>query len=185
MTEAAVIDTIHHTFQSEFATLNAHLRILRPKVPITGTSNDVIDTVTTNVPDWIALDGTLASHDIPLDIVFRRGEPFKGHYGFEWLVSGELGEIKVSGPGPIMHVAVGSHRIEVYDFAKEEVEDISYGDEYEDLPVPARNVGRLYDLFAKGDAKTYPDFDHAVRRHQEIESMYSSSDGGMKPVSYV
>lgn len=51
-------------------------------------------------------------------------------------------------------------------------------DEYEHLPVLARNIARLYEAFtstkaeSKGEKEWYPDFEYALRKHDVIEEMY-------------
>lgn len=88
-----------------------------------------------------------------------------------------MGEIKISGPGPSLQALNMAYKIEAYDFEQDEVELIKWEEEneYSDLPVPARNVARLYDLFAKRDQKRlYPDFDDAVLRHTELDAIFQS-----------
>jgi predicted dehydrogenase len=171
-----VIDYIHTAFFAEFSSFTAHLDLQRPHVPITNHNGEFIETVTSNVPDRITVYGTLASSDIPIDVRYRRGQSFKGSPGFEWIVTGEVGEIKISGPGPSLQALDLAYQIEVYDFEHDEVENVKWEEKYPNLPVPARNVGRLYELFAKGDQTLYPDFDDAVLRHTELDAVFQSSD---------
>lgn len=181
-----VIDSIHTALSSEFSSLTAHLHIQRPRVPITDANAQVLETVTSNVPDLIIVHGTLASSQSPVDVRFRRGQPFKGSPGFEWIISGEKGEIKVSGPGPALQAWDTGFKIELYDFAKDEVRNISWEEEYSNLPGTARNVARLYDAFATGDRTlySYPDFNDAALRHAEIETLFTSSKDN-RATSYV
>lgn len=177
ITGNTVIDYIHTAFSAEFSSFTAHLDLQRPHVPITNHKGEVIETVTSNVPDLIKVFGTLASSNTPVDIRYRRGQTFKGSPGFEWLVTGELGEIKISGPGPSLQALDMAYTMEVYNFEQDEVEVVKWEEEgYPNLPVPARNVARLYDLFAKGDQALYPDFDDAVLRHSELDAVFRSSE---------
>ena len=178
-----VIDYIHTALSSEFSSLAAHVHILRPNVTITGLNSEIIETVTSNVPDLMTVYGSIASSNAPLDVRYRRGQPFKGSTGFEWIITGEVGEIKLSGPGPSLQAADMAYKLEWYDFEKDEVVNVDWEEGYPDLPAPARNVGRLYDLFAKGDEALYPSFDDAVLRHSELETVLQSSEMD-KRVSY-
>ncbi|EXJ76859.1 hypothetical protein A1O3_10504 [Capronia epimyces CBS 606.96] len=51
-------------------------------------------------------------------------------------------------------------------------------DEFQHLPIPARNIGRLYEAFAagldaqKGKEVWYPDFEHALKTHELLDDMY-------------
>lgn len=50
-------------------------------------------------------------------------------------------------------------------------------DEFEHLPIPARNIARLYEAFAAGldeqkeKRRWYPDFEHALRTHLLLDDM--------------
>ena len=179
-----MIDSIHTALSSEFSSLTAHLHIQRPHVAIRDASGQVVETVTSNVPDLILVHGTLASSQVPFDARFRRGQPFKGSLGFEWIVSGETGEIKVSGPGPALQAWDAGFKIDLYDFAKDEVRNVAWEEEgYPELPGTARNIARLYEAFATGDPNLYPGFDDAALRHAEIEAMFASSKDN-HPVTY-
>lgn len=144
-------------------------------MPITGDSEEVVETVISNLPDLIIVHGTLASSQAPLDVRFRRGQAFKGSPGFEWIITGEKGEIKVSGPGPALQAWDTGFKIELYDFATDEVRNLTWEEEYSNLPGTARNVARLYEAFATGDTTLYPDFNDGALRHAEIEAVFTSS----------
>lgn len=183
-----MIDSIHTALSSEFSSLSAHLHIQRPHVPLTDASGHVVETITSNVPDLILVHGTLVSSQVqvPFDARFRRGQPFKGALGFEWIISGETGEIKVSGPGPALQAWDAGFTIELYDFAKDEVRNVAWEEEegYPNLPGAARNVARLYEAFAAGNPNLYPDFDNAALRHAEIEALFASSKDNNYVVTY-
>lgn len=180
-----VIDSIHTALSSEFSSLTARLHIQRPRVPIKDSNAKVLETVTSDVPDLIIVSGTIASSGYPLDVRYRRGQAFKGSPGFEWIITGESGEIRVSGPGPALQAWDNDFKIELYDFLKDEVQNVTWEEEHSKLSVPARNVARLYNAFANGDQSLYADFNDAALRHAELEAVFTSSEDNQHPCSYV
>ncbi|KAI9775336.1 MAG: hypothetical protein M1835_005858 [Candelina submexicana] len=165
-----MIDNITHVL-GKFSSFHTQLGIQRPKVDILSPSNTVLETVTNNVPDHILLHGVLTSGALA-SVHFRRGQAFRNSPGFIWRIHGSLGEIKVTASGPAVSVGDPVTVIEVDDFEKETVETVEWkwADE---LPVMARNVGRLYEAFAKGEG--YPDFGDAVKGHQFLEDVLRDS----------
>ena len=141
----------------------------------------IVETVRTTVPDLAIATGTLqpSAHveaGATLLARYRRVQAFKGEAPLVWTVTGETGELRLTatgGPG----LNAMSHgepvAIEVYDFATETVEDVGWkwDEARSDLPVNARNIGALYEAFAQGDESRYPTFDHAVKRHRQLETM--------------
>lgn len=161
----------------EFVSFSSHLKIQRPQVELVQ-DGKVLETVTSDVPDLITLNGILPS-DIPLSISFRRGQPFKDDPGFIWNLYGVAGEIKVQGPGPALQANDANFKIQLHSFAKDEVEEVKWEPPFPDLPGPAQNVAALYEAFAdaRADQKGYPDFEDAVVRLQQIEDLYTSIAG--------
>ena len=160
----------------EFVSFSSHLKIQRPQVKVLQ-DGKVLETVNSDVPDLILLNGILPS-DVPLSVNFRRGQPFKDDPGFTWSINGVVGEIRVQGPGPALQANDANVKIQVYDFAKDEVEEVKWEPPFPNLPGPARNVAALYETFADADAdqKRYPDFEDAVVRLQHIADLYANAD---------
>lgn len=161
----------------EFVSFSSHLKIQRPQVDVVQ-DGKVLETVNSDVPDLIILNGILPS-DIPLSINFRRGQPFKDDPGFVWNIHGVAGEIKVQGSGPARQANDANVKIQLHTFAKDEVEEVKWESPFPDLPGPARNVAALYEAFASArvDQKRFPDFEDAVVRLQQIDDLYASSNG--------
>ncbi|KAK4693308.1 hypothetical protein P7C71_g4065, partial [Lecanoromycetidae sp. Uapishka_2] len=153
----------------ELSACNSQLDIQRRQVPILGRDGGVIETVTTDVADHIMLQGKLYS-GAPLSLTFRRGPPFKDTPGLIWSISGEKGEIRVTAAGSGLQAIYGG-TIMVQDFATDEIEDIQWHGQFEDLPAPARNVAAMYEAFADKKTGLYQDFEHAVIRHRQIEDI--------------
>lgn len=155
----------------------SHLRI--PEVNIRDASGTIIETVKSNVPDLVIISGGLPasphiSEGANFTLRIRRGEPFKGEPGLVWTIEGDKGELRLIAPsGPAINAMAYSKpvTIDVHDYATDEVTPVewSWYDWQEELPVPSRNVGALYDAFADGGE--YPTFQDAVKRHEQIDSL--------------
>jgi predicted dehydrogenase len=66
--------------------------------------------------------------------------------------------------------------IRVHNQESGELEEVSWEkDEWDELPVPARNIGRLYEAYRKGGDGVV-EFEEAVRRHNMLDDMYKSWD---------
>ena len=161
----------------ELSSFDSQLSIQRPQVPIIGDNGEVIETVTTEVADHIMLQGTLAS-GAPLSVLFRRGPPFKGLPGLQWSIYGEKGEIRLE-TGSSMLV---DGTIKVHHFESDSVEDMTYEGHFDHLPPIARDVAAMYEAFADKEHGVYPNFEHAVLRHKQIEEVFKSSEENRKGV---
>ncbi|KAI9802538.1 MAG: hypothetical protein M1833_001610 [Piccolia ochrophora] len=167
-----------HSVVGEFESFNANLRLLRPEVGLVR-DGKVVETITSDVPDLIGMQGNLTS-GIPMFVTYRRGPPFKGTMGLTWQIEGENGQIRVTSEGPSLQASKDEIFLHVEDYKTEKVEEIDWSFERGDLPPQARSVYVMYDAFAKGDQTLYPDFDDAVLRHREIDELFKSSDEGRK-----
>lgn len=108
----------------------------------------------------------------------RGGSPFKGEPGLIWRVYGDKGEISVTASGPFLQVGYPDMMVKIHDHGSGETEEINWVGTSEaagqELPMPARNVGRMYEAYAGG--KSFPAFDVALTRHKLLEAVYKSSD---------
>ncbi|KAI1807183.1 NAD(P)-binding protein [Daldinia bambusicola] len=161
--------------------LYSRLQLQRPDVKIRDRSTGkIVKTVRSDVPDLIHVTGLLpdsehTSSGATVHLRFRRGQAFKGEDPFVWSVNGERGEIRLSasgGPG----ISAGAHgqplTIEVHDFDTDEVEMVKWSwNGREELDVSARMVGAQYEAFAAGDETKYPTFEHASKRHKQLDEM--------------
>lgn len=182
-----VFDFIQSALGNVEGDLQSRLHVQRPEVKIQDVvTKEIVETVRTEVPDLIIATGSLqASAHVQagatLLLRYRRGQPFKGEPGFVWTVTGEKGEIRVTVPnGPTLNAsAENGDTVEVYDFATDSVEDVgfSWPEDKRDLPVPARNIGSVYEAFTAGDESKYATFDHALKRHRQLEQMAAKFPG--------
>jgi predicted dehydrogenase len=126
-----------------------------------------------NSDDTIFLIGTLST-GIPLSFSLRGGKAFKGTPGLEWRIYGERGEIKITASGPFLQIGYPDMKIEVHDFEKDTVEEVTIPtDELDGFGIPARNVARVYKGFVEG--KINCTFEDAVERHRLIDEMYTEN----------
>ena len=65
--------------------------------------------------------------------------------------------------------------IQIHNFETDEVETIEWETRFLELPSPARGVAAMYEAFAEATEK-YPDFEHAVLRHRQIEEMLKKAE---------
>ena len=185
------MDFVHSTLSGEYTSFTAQTHIQRPRIGIRDGDGKVTETISSDVPDLVTMTGDLdiskggSDSKIPLDVRLRRGPPFKGTPGLDWIITGDKGEIRITNVnGPTLNADDSGAKVEVYDFESDEVSQVDgwEEDEYAHLPAAARNIGRLYDLFAAakhggkgGERVEYPDFDHAVLRHGEIDGIFTSA----------
>jgi predicted dehydrogenase len=127
------------------------------------------------VPDQIMVHGTLTPSGAPITIHYRGGKPFPGTPGIEWRIQGDKGEIHLTSASWSLNVGPPDTKIELFDAEAGEVEVIvPERDRWDELPVPAQNIARMYEAFRKGE--WFPNFEWAVRRHAMIEEMWRRYD---------
>ncbi|KAE9376596.1 NAD(P)-binding protein [Stipitochalara longipes BDJ] len=163
----------------EVSTFHSLLVNQYPEVTIVEpTTNEAIEVRKNDVPTQVIFDAILDSgviltyklHTSANTSPFAEPPKRKTRLpGLDWRIFGSKGEIRVTGytkwslnvdDGEVVTVDVGR-------------------DEFEHLPVPARNIARLYEAFASGksgekdEVEWYPDFEYALRKHEVIEEMYA------------
>ncbi|KAL6714647.1 hypothetical protein ACLMJK_008072 [Lecanora helva] len=158
----------------EISPSKTQLNIQRPQIDILGSDGKTIERTTTDVADHIMLQGTLKS-GAPLAVVFRRGPPFKDDPSFTWLIHGEKGEIKVTSATVAVQATNNNHTIAIHDFEEDDIDFVQWDSPFKDLPDRARNVAAMYEAFAEADVEQYPDFDHAVLRHVQLDQILRNS----------
>lgn len=136
--------------------------------------------VTRETPDHVMMHGNLSNNTAPIIIATRLGKTFKDTPNLTWRIFGTKGEIRLTAFASVS-LALGGEKIELYDHEKDVVEviDVEYADEIKKLPTFAKNIGKLYELFAdRGTVdEGFVDFEQAVGVHKIIEAMERSSEG--------
>ncbi|RFU74812.1 oxidoreductase family [Trichoderma arundinaceum] len=167
--------------------IQSHLQLQRPNVLLRDPSTkEVVETVKSNVPDLVIINGTLAASQIAADganvlFRFRRGQQFLGEPALSWSINGEKGEIRLQAfGGSSLHA--NSYNapvtIEVHDFASDKLEQVDWNWQgwQEELPVVARSVGVLYEKFADGVFEGAPTFETALFRHEQLGTVLAGWD---------
>jgi hypothetical protein len=157
----------------ELESFDTVMGIERPKVNLIDLENKgkVVDTITKDTPDNISLQGRFKSGTL-LNYGLRSAAPFPGEPGMRWSINGDKGEILVTCPSAMFDINHEGVKIQLHELSNDKAEDIELpSDNLADLKHPSQNVGRLYEAYAKGDTKSYCDWNLALKRHELIEEM--------------
>ncbi|KAL1900490.1 hypothetical protein Sste5346_002211 [Sporothrix stenoceras] len=190
------IDSIQAAI-GELSGTQSQAQLQRPKIDLRKPGEKegewiVTKTVTSDVPDLITVLGKLTPKQgsgkeyfsdgtATFQIRFVRGEPFPGEPGYVLTVAGEKGELRLVSPGGPSIQAFGgggnnegptSIKLSVHDYESGKVEEVPW--QWQDWqstlePVPARNIGQLYEAYAAGREADYATFADAQARHEQIE----------------
>jgi len=116
---------------------------------------------------------------------FRRARPFRGEPALVWSIFGETGEIRLTSAVDNMLQAsrLEDVTIEVNDFSTAKVQRVEFGwdEELMELPHLARSYASLYEAYAGSEVRRYADFDHAVRRHGQLDGILRQWDMDNNP----
>jgi predicted dehydrogenase len=176
------METAYDLVQNILGDINnasARFHLQRPDLKLRDPeTKQVIEVVRSNVPDLIYVTGSLAGSDSVqpgalVSVRFRRGQPFPGEPALAWSITGDKGELRVlSANATSVWGAVdpSSITIEVHDFATDEVKkfDWAWEDWQNELRLPARAIGALYETFYEGDESKYATFENARFRHEQL-----------------
>ncbi|KAI7534308.1 hypothetical protein KC331_g12633 [Hortaea werneckii] len=176
------IDAVHSVL-GEFETFQSHTQIQRPGQEIVNRSSGTRTSKVSDVPDLVSIHGTLATQHpyiapgASLVVNFHYEPPFPGTTPLIWTITGEKGQIRLSAEsGSLIQTNTsGPMSLQLYMSDSDKVQDASWG--WEDwqaaLPHRARNIGKLYEVFAEDKMAEYgvADFDTAVKRHQEMDAL--------------
>ncbi|KAF1979435.1 NAD(P)-binding protein, partial [Bimuria novae-zelandiae CBS 107.79] len=155
-------------------TAHAQLQLQRPDVRIRDPStNKIIETVRSNVPDLVSLHGPVKS-SATLSFLFRRGQPFPGTPALTWTINLEHGEISLVAPSGTALELGEPATIHVHWFDGDNVEEIkwNWNAELSQLPASARQVFSTLIAFADGNAPGdgWVSIEDAANRAKLIES---------------
>lgn len=190
LTSVKVFDYVQSVV-GEATKLHSQLQLQRPEMKLRDPStNTIVKTVTSDVPDLITVTGSLSGSDGTQDgasllVRFRRGQQFKGEPALTWHINCEKGEVRLTAPGGTsLHANSYSDpvTIEVHDFDTDEIRSVHWEwprwEEELDLPIVGRSVAKLYDAFhaeaVEGGPRTYPNFTDAIGRHEQLARLLGS-----------
>jgi hypothetical protein len=169
-----------------------HFQLQRPETKIRETDG-TFRIVKSDVPDLISITATMegsptVQEGATLQARLRRGQPFPGEVPVWLAINGEKGEIRITNSvGTSLHSSADTDtvKIEIYHLESGTVERVQWGwDEWQkELPVAARNVGAVYEEFAKGERGAYPTFEDGLALHEQLEGTIAPFYDKKYPVS--
>lgn len=190
------IDYVHEVLGS-WKEFDAIAQIQRPLLHLIDKDGQIAGSVTSDVPDYLSVHGTLECDKgvtVPgaaLVVTFRRGPQLKGEPGFLWTIQGEKGELRLAAPGPYLqsgHSFDGSIALTHHDHATDEVTELDW--EWpawqKDFDVRVRSVAELYERYAQwvesgrpeivSRERQWPRFEDGVALMKEFETLYKQID---------
>jgi predicted dehydrogenase len=179
-----VFDWIQHTL-GDIQNLQSHLQLQRPNLKVQDSyTGRFIGTVESDVPDLIYVTGSLAesehtAKDATLHIRFRQAQAFLGEPALVWTIIGEKGEIRLtSALSTMLQISsLADVTIDIDDHENDKVQRVEWKwGPYPELPYLARSYGPLYDAYASGAIGKYADFEHALKRHTQLDGILASWD---------
>ena len=194
-----MVDYVHQIL-GDFSTLDSRMQIQRPAMNIVRADGSKVQTITMETPDLINVHATLAgskpnvTSGATLALSIRHGPPFKGHTPLTWSINGENGEILVSSTrGPFLETEPADTTIQIHDHQSDEVTNVpwDYADWQKELPMSARNMGAIYERYARwvengkptaeGNGKdAWPRLQDAIPLHQEIDTLFKQFEAQRK-----
>lgn len=191
---ARSIATDSVTVLGKITTFKSHLVNRHPKVDIVEPgSGQVLEAERpSDVPTHVAMiasteSGALLTYQLRPGVVqVARSELQTDRPpAIDWRIFGSNGEIRVrSWDTSINTWSLNADKpelkVEIYrEGVGEFVELDTVADEFSTLPLPARNIARVYEAYsaarAGDESAWYPDFEYALERHKMLESMYQES----------
>ncbi|KAI1080121.1 hypothetical protein F5B20DRAFT_114877 [Whalleya microplaca] len=174
-------DTVQSVL-GELQNEQSRLQLQRPLVKIRDPSKGdaIVETVKSDVPDLIIVTGSLPKSEHVVENAtllarYRRGQPFKGGPSYTWTIYGEKAEIRltvIDGLGIHGSSKGDPITVELHNYETEKVERVDWeSDERSELPGRARNIGALYEAYASNESVPYPTFEHALKRHKQLDGI--------------
>lgn len=143
---------------------------------ILSSSGKVLRTEKSDVPDRVHVEGSLDSHDgAPISIALRQGKPFKNTPALVWSILGEKGEVRLEALEQSGFQAFDvTVTIAVENAETGEVETVKWEDGMQERGYKgsAKNIGTLYELFARGKEGSWATFEDALEWHRFLEEAW-------------
>lgn len=187
------LDWVHEVL-GEFEEFESRMQIQCPQVKMLGKEGEVKETIGTDVPDLLTIQGTLKAREGEGGVVtgalfthiFRHGTPFKGQPGLTWIINGEKGEILVT-MGEEFLFLEDYVVIRLHDHDTDEVKELAWdwADWQKDLPIKARGVAELYERYAGWveagrkqvmRGREWPTLEDAVVRTRQFDTIFRQFD---------
>jgi predicted dehydrogenase len=181
---STVFDLVQHTV-GDIQIPQSHLQLQRPHLEVQDTyTGRFIETVKSDVPDLIYVTGSLpgSEHvikDATLHIRFRPAQSFSGEPALVWTIIGEKGEIRLTSTlSTMLQISsLADVAIDIDEHENDEIHRVEWKwNSYPELPYLARSYGSLYEAYASGAVGEYADFEHAFKRHTQLDEILESWD---------
>lgn len=180
----------------EFKYLNATTAITFPEIRFTKPDGSKTEPVKSKTADYVSIQGVLESGATVTFVTSTTTDATPGR--FEWIISGETGSLKFSGPSQFVAMAPvtlsrfppSSQESKGGDEEEEEkkgtyasmkIEEKGVWEEVDVEKGAFGGIGEAYAAFAAGD-KDLVDFDEAVKRHKMVEAIFRSAEKGTREI---
>jgi hypothetical protein len=161
----------------EYSSFNSLMAIRNEKKDIIDPSQNnkiLVKDAENTVPDQILLQGSVNS-GAPVSIPYRGGSTFPGTPNIQWWIQCSMGELHLKSSSWSLNVGREDTKVELFNKETGKVEEVKVErDQWDELPVPAQNIARLFEAFRKGE--WVPGFERAVERHEMLEDMWRRFD---------
>lgn len=191
-----LIDYVHEVL-GDWQDFHAVGQIQRPSLHVLAADGQKSGSMTSDVPDFLSVHGTLQSNKgvvapgASLVTTFRLGPQFKEEPGLVWTINGEKGELRLTAPGPYLMSGDsygGPVTIQHYDHDTDKVTDIAWDwpEWQKEYGLRARNTAELYERYAEwvengrpdevSEGRQWPGLDDGVALLREFDQLYKQID---------
>ncbi|KAJ5454927.1 hypothetical protein N7530_012696 [Penicillium desertorum] len=166
----------------QFEKFISECSIRRPTIDIVDSSlgkNDkvIVKGARNTVPDQILIHGTVKPSNAVVTLNLHGGKGCPGVPRVNWRIEGEKGWLRLTSPVFFINIGSPELKLEIFNAEDCKVQEVALGpDEWDELPLPARNIARLYEAYRKDE--WYPDFEWALKRHELVNEMWRRFDEG-------
>ncbi|KAI1736262.1 hypothetical protein F4680DRAFT_432338 [Xylaria scruposa] len=179
-----IFDWVQHTL-GDIQNIQSRLQLQRHSLEVWDSdTGSYIGMAESDVPDLIYVSGKLPNtqhiaQDATMHFRFRRAQAFQGESALVWSILGEKGEIRLKAASNTMlqisSLADVTIHVDDHETGKVELVDFQWGP-YSDLSFIARSYGPLYEAYASGAVGKYADFEHASKRHTQLDQIWEAWD---------
>ncbi|KAJ5465938.1 hypothetical protein N7530_009725 [Penicillium desertorum] len=166
----------------QFEKFISECSIRRPTIDIVDSSlgkndNVIVKGARNTVPDQILIHGTVKPSNAVVTLNLHGGKGCPGVPRVDWQIEGEKGWLRLTSPVFFINIGSPELKLEIFNAEDCKVQEVALGaDEWDELPLPARNIARLYEAYRKDE--WYPDFEWALKRHELVNEMWRRFDEG-------
>ncbi|KAH7154794.1 hypothetical protein DER46DRAFT_510738 [Fusarium sp. MPI-SDFR-AT-0072] len=162
--------------------IRTRLQLQQPELNLTSKTGGIVGTVESDVPDLVSVNALLRPSQYiekgaTILVIFQRRPPYPGEPNLTWTITGEKGELRFTAEGGTTPRTMASKpvKIELHEFSTGIVRQVPWTWEpwRQELPIAARGVSGVYEAYARGDHMAYCDFEHGLKRHEQLGNILS------------